>query len=452
MNSYPLLIRDAQGKDTGERGTGWFIRPNLVATAFHVVGSKSLRAWVQSAPGREEDSFWLSGIPAVGPSEKGVQLTHKSPSCFDFLADVALLACWPVRNVEVSALTDVAEEGESWWADGFPGPSGEVRRLTGRITADRGDRLELFVQQGTEVTWAGISGTPIYTPKGIAGIVTDEVPRANTLEAASFKVLGKLLAAMDAIKREAGSLRRLGIDWTGDIHKLRQDLASRIEMPKLFEALREPLIKRQAIRVVAGIDEELPNVDARRVGLHNLHGVEIDLHARSLYVGDAQSWGIYRIRNNCAPELLAEEVRWPAQLALDDWMPEKSLYVASVGAHIVQKVSIATGETETIAGSGLEGFSGDGGPALKASFRRPCGVAVIGSGDTLFIADTGNHRIRRVYPRRSSVEVETIAGNGTAGYSGDHGPALAAQLNRPAHVEWDRSPSVCFFRTREITA
>ena len=442
MNGYRLLIRDAQGKDTGEQGTGWFLRPNLVVTAFHVVGNKSLRKWVQSAPGRERDTFWLSGLPA----DKQVQL---SPGCFDASSDVALLTCAPAERVKASALTVVAERGDGWWADGFPGSGeGKVRRLTGRITADRGDLLELLIDQGTEVTWGGISGTAIFTGEGVAGVITDEVRGANTLEAASFRVVARLVAALDAIKRETGLLKRLQIDWNGDIQDLWTKLTSLIEIPKLFELLREPLGTRLAIRVVAGIDAG-PNEDARRARLGSTYGVAISQEEKSLYVGNIQGFGIHRIRTDRVPELLAKEVLRPAQLVVD--LMAENLYVSSLSLHVIQKVVISNGETEIIAGNGVEGFAGDGGPALKASFRWPKGVAVSPVGNTLYVADTGNHRIRRVLFLNGESRVETIAGNGTVGYSGDRGQAQAAQLNAPTFIGLDADglrnlwPSYLFF-------
>ena len=84
-------------------------------------------------------------------------------------------------------------------------------------------------------------------------------------------------------------------------------------------------------------------------------------------------------------------------------------------------------DVNAVAGSGLSccsGYSGDGGPATAALLDHPAGVAVDANGD-LFIADTGNNVIREVTPAGL---VSTVAGNGSAGYSGDGGPATAAQL------------------------
>lgn len=86
-----------------------------------------------------------------------------------------------------------------------------------------------------------------------------------------------------------------------------------------------------------------------------------------------------------------------------------------------------------MAGSGAQGFSGDGGPALNAALNTPIIVAVDGSG-SFYIADSVNHRVRKVDPNGI---ISTFAGTGTAGFSGDGGQATAAQLNNPIGLAFD---------------
>src|SRR5262249_41105217 len=95
----------------------------------------------------------------------------------------------------------------------------------------------------------------------------------------------------------------------------------------------------------------------------------------------------------------------------------------------------ADGTLAAIAGSGLPGFSGDGGPATAAQLNFPSGIAVDASGN-LVIADQSNNRIRKVTPNGV---ISTVAGNGATGFSGDGGPATAARLNFPRAVAVDRS-------------
>ena len=116
-----------------------------------------------------------------------------------------------------------------------------------------------------------------------------------------------------------------------------------------------------------------------------------------------------------------------------------AVYIADAGAHRVRKVD-ASGVETTVAGTGTAGFSGDAGPATSAMLSFPTGVAVDGAG-ILYIADLQNMRIRRV--DRNGV-ISTVAGSGTRGFSGDGGPATRARLNRPNRVAVDRSGTLYF--------
>ena len=110
----------------------------------------------------------------------------------------------------------------------------------------------------------------------------------------------------------------------------------------------------------------------------------------------------------------------PTSVAVDG---SGNLYIADSGSHRVRKVS-PSGIITTVAGTGINGFSGDGGPATSARLYGPRGLAVDGSGN-LYVADVGNHRIRKVSP---SGIITTVAGNGTGGYSGDSGLATSAGI------------------------
>ena len=101
-------------------------------------------------------------------------------------------------------------------------------------------------------------------------------------------------------------------------------------------------------------------------------------------------------------------------------------YFASLNQHRVYRVA-ADGRLTVIAGTGTAGFSGDGGPAFSAQLASPSDLVLDPAGN-LFIAETNSHRIRRVSPVGI---ISTVAGGGTPGFSGDGGPATAAQLNHP---------------------
>ncbi len=93
----------------------------------------------------------------------------------------------------------------------------------------------------------------------------------------------------------------------------------------------------------------------------------------------------------------------------------------------------AASVVETVAGTGKKGFSGDAGPAGAAQINNPFGL-VRGPDGALYVCDTDNHRVRRI--ARDGV-ISTVAGNGTRGYTGDGGPALAAAMNEPYEVRFD---------------
>ena len=125
----------------------------------------------------------------------------------------------------------------------------------------------------------------------------------------------------------------------------------------------------------------------------------------------------------------AAEISFSTGIAVD---AANNVYIADEYNNRIRKVS-ASGIITTVAGNGTGGFSGDGGAATAAELNNPKGVAVDASGN-LYIADDYNQRIRVV---SASAIIRTIAGTGTAGFSGDGGPATGANLNAPSAVAVD---------------
>lgn len=122
-------------------------------------------------------------------------------------------------------------------------------------------------------------------------------------------------------------------------------------------------------------------------------------------------------------------IKNPYGLAVD---ATGNLYIADAGNSVIRKVTPA-GIISTFAGVTAWGFSGDGGPATAAQFSLPTGVAVDGAGN-VYICDGGNNRIRKV---NASGVINTVVGSGTTGFGGDGGPASAAQLGHPYALEVD---------------
>ena len=108
-----------------------------------------------------------------------------------------------------------------------------------------------------------------------------------------------------------------------------------------------------------------------------------------------------------------------------------NLFVADAHHARIRKIDTATNTIETIAGCGVEGYSGDGGPAVSAQIASPHGTALDRHGN-IYIADLKNDRVRRV--DASTGIITTVAGNGDHGYSGDDGPATQAMLASPIAV------------------
>jgi len=125
----------------------------------------------------------------------------------------------------------------------------------------------------------------------------------------------------------------------------------------------------------------------------------------------------------------AAQLNTPQGVAIDS----QNLYVVDSVNERVRRVDLATGVITTFAGTGVAGFGGDGGPATAAQLNTPRFLAV--ASGYLYISDSSNHRVRRV--DLATGTISTSAGTGVAGFSGDGGPATAAQLNQPRFLAVD---------------
>ncbi len=118
----------------------------------------------------------------------------------------------------------------------------------------------------------------------------------------------------------------------------------------------------------------------------------------------------------------------PFDVAFDE---AGNLYLSDTFNHCVRRVDAKTNVITTVAGTGKAGDSGDGGPALKARFNEPYGIAVDRQGN-LFVADRLNRKVRRI-DGKSGI-ITTLAGDGSKKFSGDGGPANRAGLVEPNSV------------------
>jgi hypothetical protein len=124
----------------------------------------------------------------------------------------------------------------------------------------------------------------------------------------------------------------------------------------------------------------------------------------------------------------------PAGVAIDS---AGNIYIADTGNNVIRKITVSTGIITTVAGNGTAGSTGDGAAATSAELNKPTRVAVDAAGD-LFIADYGNNKIRFV--SAASGFIFTVAGKGSTAtpYTGDGGPATAATLNSPGGITLDQ--------------
>jgi hypothetical protein len=111
-----------------------------------------------------------------------------------------------------------------------------------------------------------------------------------------------------------------------------------------------------------------------------------------------------------------------------------NIYIADTFHNRVRRVDHVTGIITTVAGNGTAGYSGDGGQATAAELSSPRDIQVNSLGD-LFIADGGNNCVREV--NHATGVITTIAGNGTAGHTGDGGNAVTAELSDPYGLALD---------------
>ena len=111
---------------------------------------------------------------------------------------------------------------------------------------------------------------------------------------------------------------------------------------------------------------------------------------------------------------------------------EGNLFIADTGNNRIRKVS-TDGIITTVAGTGQRGFTGDGGPAVEARFAGPAAIAIDTQGN-LYVADFANHRIRKI---TTDGIITSIAGTGVSGYNGDGAPALESQIGEPCGVVVD---------------
>jgi sugar lactone lactonase YvrE len=341
-----------------------------------------------------------------------------------------------------------------------------VRRVdakTGIITTVAGSGIIDFSGDGGPAQFAGLAGLAGITVDGLGNLFVvdtfnNRIRRVdartgiiNTIAGNGIDPIGDNNPALDA---NLFSSKGLSLDRTGNIF-VADTLNNRI---RRIEA------STSTITTVAGgaqIGTNNDNVPAKAVSIISPQNVVVD-NEGNFFIADALNNRIRRVDArteiittvagngnfgfsgdggpavNASLSLSSFNFVGNCGLAIDE---ASNIFFTDTFNNRIRRIDARTGIITTVVGNGNAGFSGDGGPAINASLSiggifASGGIALDRSGN-LFIADTNNHRIRRVDARTGIIT--TVVGNGNAGFSGDAGPAINASLSNPITITLDRT-------------
>ena len=240
-----------------------------------------------------------------------------------------------------------------------------------------------------------------------------------------------------ATKADLSSPRTLAIDKVGNIFVIDNGRIRKIEK------------NTGIISTVAGGGYDIisDSILATMAGLNNPNGLAVDTLG-NVYFADSYSNRIRKVNAKTGlittmagtdvggynlDDILATNamLNFPLGVDVDD---SGNVFIADNGNHRIRKVSVMSGLISTVAGNGYNYFSGDGGLAIAANLNSPRDVKVDDLGN-IYIADAVNNRIRKV---NSSGIISTIVGNDTSGYSGDSGYAINAKISYPICIDLDK--------------
>ena len=374
----------------------------------------------------------------------------------------------------------------------FNGPSGLAFDSAGNLyVADTGNqRIRKIAKDGTVSTVAG-SGEQGYTNDGVPATSAD----LGGPEGVAADLSGNLYIA-DTLNQRVRMVSAAGIistlagtgfpGYSGDGGPAAQatlflptdvaaDRSGNVFIADLGSS-RIRMVSNGTITTIAGSDSGIaptPGQAANSIRFNGPTGVAVDPSGNVYFAegtigsgsgltnGDYRVWkvsdgiatsaagnGLESYAGDNGPATRAQ-LNTPAGMAFDT---SGNLYVADSANHRVRRISPA-GIITTVAGNGTPGYSGDFGPATSAQLKQPMAVAV-DSHNNLYIADSGNNRIRVVTPDGTML---TEAGNGNAAFAGDEGQATSASLHAPRGVAVDSSFNVYIadtlsLRIRYITA
>jgi sugar lactone lactonase YvrE len=331
-----------------------------------------------------------------------------------------------VRRVAGGVITTVAGTGRAGWGgDGGPAVSAALDEPRG-LALDRAGNLFIADGRNLRVRRVDAASRAITTvagngSEGFTGddrLATDTAvgPKAVVLDADGNLYIAD--AAGDRIRRVDAATGRITTLAGGGIPA---DLLGD-GGPALAAMLHAPhgvaLDAAGNLLIADTSKDRVRRVDAKSRVISTIAGTE-----QGRYSGDGGA-------------AIAAALNEPYGVAVD---ASGNVYVADRENNRVRRVDGRTGQIATFAGTGRAANSGDGGPAVEADLTAPESVAV-GPGGDLYVAVTGNHKVRRI--SAATGRITTVAGTGEEGASGDGGPALAARLNVPCCVALDSDGNV----------
>jgi trimeric autotransporter adhesin len=387
-----------------------------------------------------------TGVPGFSNGQNvpatSVRLTSPVAVAVDAAGNLYIAETGRVRKVSGGIVTTVAGNGIAGFS-GDGGPAGDAEVSPVAIAVDPAGNV--YISDGIGYRIRKISNGVITTiagvGEGVAGATGEDVPAVTAQIGESFSIAvdsaGTLYLALGnggvrkvsngMITTVTGAVRAVGVavDPSGNLYIMSTGGAYRFSAGALTPIRpADDTLTGAAIAVDAAGNVYFPD------GYSDPYDfITLDFRMRIRKVSNGAittvAGGGYKTSENGPPA--AAQLGVPTGVAVDS---AGDLYFAESNGNRIRKLS--NGVLTTVAGNGTLGFAGDGGPATTAQLAGPTGIAFDSHG-ALYIADTYNHRVRKVV----NGVITTVAGNGTRGNSGAGGPALAATLFRPAAVAVD---------------
>lgn len=288
------------------------------------------------------------------------------------------------------------------------------------------------------VLGGGVAGTNLILPNGVA---VDSIGNIYVADTGNHQIL-KLAAGTGAVSRVAGTRTAgfSGDDGLATAAALSGPTAVAVGAGNLYIAdtanrrVRKVTLATGIITTVAGNGTRDSTGDggpATSATLKVCQGVAVD-GAGNLYIADFFGVGIRKVDAETGIiTTLASSIPAPSGVAVDS---AGNLFAVANGTHRVWKVAAESGAASVVAGNGTAGSVGDNGQATAANLNQPFAVAVDSFGN-LYISELVANRIRKVDAETGIIS--TIAGKGTAGFTGDGGPATNATFKSPQGVALD---------------